>query len=533
MFQIGTATDYLDLLSKLDTFLTATGSAFGLAYTGTGNGTMTGYKGGSASVAETFTITATSATNFTVTGSVSGSLSAATVGTPYTGTTIQFTLTAGGTAFVSGDSFVLSTAPKWTGVRRAMGANCTASSGQAGADQPNEAIVGVFGSTHRWLSGVAAPVQFTLTLFEAETIVEYVISTNSSIIGSAPSAWTFEYWNGSTWVVLDTRSGQTSWASPEQRAFAITSPVSATLYRLNISAAQFGNPPAIHQILLRRAASGIDVAPGYCLWMAPGNDGLGQFYLGVHTFQRPDSDYYDWEVLSLDGYVSSLDLSDQPGLQRNGYVPLWTASIPYWFIVNGRRVVVIAKLGSQYQCLYLGCYLPYFTPAELPYPICLGYNIPSGSATYQENNFNQVAFRYSNSSSNRSFVHSDKQFGPSVSTLRLRKIDGNWSSLFARSADNPAAVNYQDPLIWPYAHGLSQLDTNIDGTYALWPVSLHDCVSGSGTIPNNMGELDGIFAISGLAGSAESTVKVAGLNYLMVQNVALTTRQDYFVVRLD
>ena len=59
MFSIGTATDYNDLLERLNTFLTAKGSAFGLAYSGSGDGRLTDYSGGPSSVAETFTITAT------------------------------------------------------------------------------------------------------------------------------------------------------------------------------------------------------------------------------------------------------------------------------------------------------------------------------------------------------------------------------------------------------------------------------------------------------------------------------------------
>src|SRR3990172_556130 len=125
MFEIGTATDHADLLEKLHLFLTTNGSAYGLTYAGTGNGTFTAYRGGASSVAETFTITATSATNWTVVGSVSGSIGPATTGTPFSHAKIAFTITAGGTAFVSGDVWTLSTAPKWVTSRRARG--CTVS----------------------------------------------------------------------------------------------------------------------------------------------------------------------------------------------------------------------------------------------------------------------------------------------------------------------------------------------------------------------------------------------------------------------
>lgn len=60
----GTATNYLDLLDKLDAFLTTTGHAWAKSFAGTGNGDLTGYIGTASTVAETFTLTATSATSF-------------------------------------------------------------------------------------------------------------------------------------------------------------------------------------------------------------------------------------------------------------------------------------------------------------------------------------------------------------------------------------------------------------------------------------------------------------------------------------
>jgi hypothetical protein len=60
---------------------------------------------------ETWTITFTSASAFGVSGSVSGAQAAGTVGTNYTSNTpagrISFLITAGGTAFVSGDTFTI------------------------------------------------------------------------------------------------------------------------------------------------------------------------------------------------------------------------------------------------------------------------------------------------------------------------------------------------------------------------------------------------------------------------------------------
>jgi hypothetical protein len=133
--KIGTATDYADLLNTLDTFLTATGMALTPSFVGTGNGTIAAL-GGSASVAETITVTFSSATAFAVVGSVSGSLGTGTVGTAFTSTKANLTITAGGTAFISGDAFTFVVCPPWTSLRRVAGSEMIwQAPGNGGLDQ--------------------------------------------------------------------------------------------------------------------------------------------------------------------------------------------------------------------------------------------------------------------------------------------------------------------------------------------------------------------------------------------------------------
>lgn len=77
--------------------------------TNTGTGTCTQVYGGPDAVAETITVTFGDATTATVVGSVTGPLADAAVGTLYQSAKVEFMLTAGGTAFVSGDTFVIIT----------------------------------------------------------------------------------------------------------------------------------------------------------------------------------------------------------------------------------------------------------------------------------------------------------------------------------------------------------------------------------------------------------------------------------------
>ncbi|MCY1023357.1 SBBP repeat-containing protein [Pyxidicoccus sp. MSG2] len=70
----------------------------------------------------------------------------------------------------------------------------------------------------------------------AKTIQRYAITyTNGSITTRSPKQWTFEGWNGSAWVVLDTRTNQVNWAGFERREYAVPSPGAYTRYRLNVT----------------------------------------------------------------------------------------------------------------------------------------------------------------------------------------------------------------------------------------------------------------------------------------------------------
>lgn len=82
------------------------------ARTGTGNGTIGSITPGTTTeTAGPYTLVATGATTFTVTDPEGNALPNATVGVAYVNPEINFTITAGGTAFVAGDTFTLTSQP--------------------------------------------------------------------------------------------------------------------------------------------------------------------------------------------------------------------------------------------------------------------------------------------------------------------------------------------------------------------------------------------------------------------------------------
>jgi hypothetical protein len=531
MFTTGTATDYADLLDRLNTYLISKGSAFGLTYSGTGNGTLTAYSGGASSVAETFTITATSPTSFTVVGSTTGSIGPATVGTPFAHATIEFLLTAGGTAFVSGDAFILSTAPKWTALRKALGVVVLASDGNTGVHGAQNLVDGKNELSDRYWRAdgpYTDPQEVEFEFFEAETIASYQLSAFSTSYPSyMPTAWKLQYWTGSAWSDLDTVTGETNWGATEVRTFTVTSPVSATRYRLHLTA--FGTTGFVQIGAVRLLRSdGVDAAFSQTIWEAPGNDGDSEILVGVHGFERQDADYYNWEVASFDAYQATSLWREQAGHHSELYVPLWDNTIPYWFIVDGRRVIVIAKVSTQYEVAYLGLISPFFSPEQWPYPIALGGSMAFGPTRPA---WNSTDWRWSNASVNhRAFTHSDCALSsntePEWHQMRARNLSGEWLGFASRANDGGPYLEGRG-VIWPYSSGLTLVDKNIDGSYTHWPIMLN------APTPNTIGELSGVACVSGQGLTAETLIQDGAIDWMALQDIFRTDRDDFFAIALD
>jgi hypothetical protein len=404
-YEIGTATNAVDLLNKLNTFLTSKGKAYGLSYTGTGTGKLTGWDGGASSVSETFTITATSATSFNVVGSVSGSIGSATVGTLFTHAKLTFTITAGGTAFVAGDVFKINTCPPWVNQR--------------------------------------------------------------SVAGSE------------------------------------------------------------------------------MIWKTVGNDGLRDIYVGALLFSDAGADYYNWRLGGFNGYSSGQTFVQQPGFvgQPGPVLNLWNSTIPYWFVANGQRVIVFAKISTIYVSCYLGLINPYVDPGYWPYPLFVG-----GSMAWStEPGTTSTNWRWSYSSNYQmaNFWRGVPAYGVggtwTTAQGRIRFPDGSYNALENYSAGD--VVSSGDACsVWPFAcdspssgsRGFQNIRENLDGSYPLLPIffsSDRGAIAGDDT--NTWGEFDGIRATTGHANAAENTITEGPLTYVVFQDAFRNEKDCYCALALD
>lgn len=278
-----------------------------------------------------------------------------------------------------------------------------------------------------------------------------------------------------------------------------------------------------------RSTSGTEM-----IWQAPGNGGLDEIIVGAKVFSDVGGDYYNWRLGGFTAFDSLL-----PFTQQSGYVGgasqsapspvlnLWNSSIPYWIVANGRRVIVIAKVSSVYTACYLGLLSSYMSPGAFPYPLVVGGSMTWDNASIGfEPAVGSPNWRWSYAGTEMANFPKPKSVSLSTlpgSPLRLRLPTGVWQGFSGNGFEQIFGK------VTPYSNtNVSTYDvrTNLDGGYSLFPVVLWDVT------PNQYGELDGVFEVTGFQQSSENTVTIGGIKHLVVQDVFRTAKSSYFAVKL-
>ncbi|MBJ6762686.1 hypothetical protein JGU66_18120 [Myxococcaceae bacterium JPH2] len=67
-------------------------------------------------------------------------------------------------------------------------------------------------------------------------IIRYAIRfSNGSLTTRAPKDWTLQAWNGSQWVVVDTRTNEVNWGGAERREYTLPANATYSKFRLNVT----------------------------------------------------------------------------------------------------------------------------------------------------------------------------------------------------------------------------------------------------------------------------------------------------------
>lgn len=233
----------------------------------------------------------------------------------------------------------------------------------------------------------------------------------------------------------------------------------------------------------------------------PGTSGLDEIYCNIAIQDDPTTGRYNWQLSGAWGYRAGRDIAVQPMSSESRYLYLWNTQIPYWIIVNPRRIILLVKVSSVYQLMYLGFGLPPATDNQYPYPLIIG-----GCGSLATQNYSATGVNNS-------------MFCANVGANGMINLPGgDWAGI------GPSAC----PAITPWNNFKATLLPDEDGNYLLIPLYITD--SSRAAVYT---ALDGIYQISGFDNAAENVISIAAVNYLVFQDVYRTGVGDYFAVRLN
>jgi len=341
------------------------------------------------------------------------------------------------------------------------------------------------------LIGTASSVQETITVTLTGATTFDVTGSVTGSMGSGTVGTPFSHAK----VAFTVTAGSTAWQSGDTIAFVMT-------------------PPWVAE----RSVAGAEY-----IWRAPGNADSDAIFVGASAFSNAGADYYNWRLGGFTGYASGNAFTNQPGGMTGPILPLWNSNIPYWFVADGKRVIIVAKVSTVFESAYLGFIDPYPSPGQWAYPLAIGGMLAfSAEPAATSPNWR---WSYAGNEHHAFFKGFPGDAVDAASSLRLRKPDGTWrgfGSSFAASASFPGAL-------WPAASGMTDLRPNMDGTYPMFPII---ATENDGTTTNVFGELAGVMATTGHLNTAENTITVGRETWLVIQNAHRTTKTDYAAVRL-
>ena len=175
--------------------------------------------------------------------------------------------------------------------------------------------------------------------------------------------------------------------------------------------------------------------------------------------------------------------------------------------------MAFAAWATVYEMAYMGKFLPYGTPGQYPYPVCVGGTGYSNSnLRFSDTSFSHLAF-----------------FDPNG--LHVCDPANAWQ-LFQNYNTGGSMAQPPNNNVWPWNYYSNNrpnwMSANLDGTYTVFNARLEQ------TTPsiNLLGELDGVGFVTGNSNSSESTINDGTNNWMVVQNVFRTAADNYCAVKM-
>lgn len=246
----------------------------------------------------------------------------------------------------------------------------------------------------------------------------------------------------------------------------------------------------------------------------PGLTGTDDIFVQIRSAITPQEDVWNITINGADGFNTEVDYNSQPGLSPNARMMLWNTAMPYWFFANGRRFILVFKVGTIYECAYAGLLLPYGTSSEYPYPLFVGGTCDNTGRRYSDEGPTRGSF-----------------FNPRDLGAYIRVHDGSWH-MVSHFANNGNTLAPGKGLVWPWARNLgTEFRENFDGSYPLIRGTVMGSPSADYDVDSNTyGVLDGVMYTTGFGNASENTITVGGDTYHVFQSAHRTGFGDFCAI---
>ncbi|QQQ00885.1 hypothetical protein [Lysobacter enzymogenes] len=518
------ATDYYDFLNRLESALCAEGHAWGQLYAGAGNGTLTGpdgatgsYRGGSASVAEGFTLTALDAGRFQVIGAVAGDLGIAQVGQPFDSERLRFRINAGSVPFATGDRFTLNTSPAWTLVRRTGCRNASVrTTSLNNSASVFDSRTDTWGSRH--VADLPAHTSIEMIGPAAIRAITLGIGDNGA---RGPAAFELQRSDdGAAWSRVQAWTGQVWPTARMRRTYPITgAPAAARFWRVLITATAGADPLEVNDVSFHTDLNADFDLEDRAQWIvqAPGLDGQKAIFIGAELYEDAARAAYNLNWYGFRSHNPLRGVRTQTNVSGVRGLPLRNGPFAYWLAINGQRVVIVARVGTVYLSAYLGFINAYEPPSIHEYPLAIG---ACGSVETLTPDATDASFRCF--------------FDPGRYGLAVNYPDNVWRLHANRYASGATDIGDTETSGKVYPSAMStwgdraSLRENLDGTSPVLPLIL-----GNSSPRHTLGEFDGCGWTTGFNTASESRIDHDGAAWMAFQNAFRISPDNYFALKLD
>ena len=273
-------------------------------------------------------------------------------------------------------------------------------------------------------------------------------------------------------------------------------------------------------------------ANGYSLprfFIGHGLDGQDNIVVPMQLRHNLGLNYYTMSAYAARSYAKDkgvdTQLTDNATSSKWVSISLWHTDMKYWFIANGRRFIIIAKVSNRYATMYCGFIKPSGTDLEYPYPLFIGGNHSFTDRPYTDDATN----------ANRSF------FNPQSNSISISSIIGDSSSsmIYTPSGRLCFLDNYGGNTVgssartllgytFPYENN-HYIGKTLDNEYVLLDIDIVQHYGGM----SHLGWFEGVCFVSGFENSPENIITVGNDRYICVSAMVQNDYNNWAAIKLE